>query len=141
MASYLLVGPPANWKIGIDAGKWGLSINHRHPWERMAQGDTLFFYVTRPVSGLVGYGYVIGTQRVSSFFWPDESRKRESLWPLQIEFKIGKSLDSGNWENHRFTPQKPLYVQRSIQKLDELRARDFVSGIDSAFVTSHVINE
>jgi len=84
---WIITGSEENLRIAVAHGLWGVRKAHEGLWERLKKGDVLFFYCTRPVSGIVGYGKVIDTHVDTRPFWPNESLEKESKYSLRIKFK------------------------------------------------------
>lgn len=132
MPSYLVVGPPGNWEIGIEKRIWGLPSSSGHMFSQVAQGDFIFFYITAPVKGIVGYGRVKGTKRDRSPVWPEELSVGNAIWPLRIEFDEIEALNRESWEKLRVKSTRKLFVSRSIQLIDDRRSSEFKDGIQNA---------
>ena len=50
-------------------------------WDQMDEGDLVFFYVTKPVSGVVGYGIIEETIVEDYALWPNEIRQNRVSYP------------------------------------------------------------
>jgi predicted RNA-binding protein with PUA-like domain len=85
---YLAVGDRENWKSAFVKGNiWGLSEGRKGIYRKLRVGDYVFFYVEKPVKGVVGLGRVVRKFRDSTpFFFRDW--KAESEWPLRFEFDV-----------------------------------------------------
>ncbi len=104
MNYWLAVGPPENWKIAFEQGSiWGLTGRQGYLWEKLAENDTVLFYVKRPVSGLVGYGTVQTKFRQTKPLWPQEIAEGTIKWPLCFEFKVEYCLAPDKWNIERVT--------------------------------------
>ena len=55
---WILTGSLENWDIGIANSLWGVKKILKPKWDNLEIGDFLFFYVTRPISGIIGIGKV-----------------------------------------------------------------------------------
>lgn len=104
MNYWLAVGPPENWKTAFEQGSiWGLTERQRYLWERLAENDTVLFYATKPVSGLIGYGTVQTKFRQSQPLWPQEITEGIIKWLLRFEFKVEYSLPLDKWNAQKLT--------------------------------------
>ena len=77
MAKYwLVVGSRENWETAFKHGNiWGLKERQRHLWESLNEGDTLLFYVTQPIGGIVGRGVLRTKFKQNRPLWPQELRE------------------------------------------------------------------
>ncbi len=84
MSNYwLVVGSPHNWRTAFEQKNiWGLKQTQRYLWESLNEKDTLFFYVTSPVSGIIGYGTVRTKFPQDQPLWPQEIEENKVIWPL-----------------------------------------------------------
>lgn len=98
---WLLVGTQRNWKFSFENGNlWGLK-NFRETlalWNLLQEGDKVLFYVSKPVSGVVGIATVTTKFRQTSPLWPEEIRRNTVIWPLRFEFDIEYCLNPSMWE-------------------------------------------
>ena len=131
MASYLVVGPPRNWGIGLEHHVWGLPSSGKHMWGRVLQGDTILFYVTAPVRGVVGYGHASSTRIEQSPVWPEEVGSGYAIWPYRIKLEIAEVLTRDRWEDHR-CKTGGLYVNKSIQVLSDRKATELTEAVRNA---------
>jgi len=133
MATYLIVGPPGNLKIGIDGNIWGLPSTAEKSWQQLVAGDTVVFYATAPVKGVVGYAQVDSTMRDTSLLWPQEKQQGRAQWPLRIILRDIRAVPSPQWVFRRISVDRRggLTLQRSFLRLPEDRAMKLVQGIDA----------
>ena len=102
--SWLAVGPEAYWDASLShGGVWGLRETGRHLkyFDLVSVSDAILFYVTRPISGLVGFGRVGGKEKADSPFWPDERASRQIIWPLRIKFEVECVIPRHMWNSER----------------------------------------
>ncbi|HLU99769.1 MAG TPA: hypothetical protein VKZ59_00795 [Acidobacteriota bacterium] len=131
MAYWLAIGPSENWKIGIKNKLWAVGPPQSKSWEKIEPGDTVFFYVTTPVKGLIGYGKVEKTRVKESPFWPQEKEKGHALWPFQITFSEVSCLDQEDWQAKAVHPErKGIVFQRAFQPVDTNRAKQWLSTVE-----------
>lgn len=82
---------------------WGLRESGRHLryFNLVSESDVIVFYVTRPISGVVGFGKVTGKTRADSPLWPDENATGRVIWPLRINFEVGGIIPRHMWNTAR----------------------------------------
>ena len=123
---WLVVGSKEHWQVAFENGNvWGLQATKKRWWERIAEGDSLVFYATRPVGGAIGLGKVITKFKQDKPLWPVEIEKREVLWPLRFEFDVEFCFPPLlQWETSSLDIDAlRAVVQAGFQPLKE-RARD-----------------
>ena len=126
---WLAVGTPQNWHTAFDyGGIWGLKKTQRHFWEDLAENsDIVFFYVTSPVSGVVGYGIVRTKLHQPSPLWPEERAKNEVIWPLRFEFDVLSCLPPATWPDRRASSSAMKDRARSgFQSIDRTTAEELL---------------
>jgi hypothetical protein len=118
---YIFSGSPINWKVALKKNIWGLRDSHREIWLTIKKGDPVFFYVTSPVSGLIGYGLVTQTFEGNEPYWPDEIKEGCVKYPCRVSFKLIKMLDQNLWETKsvKISHLGPIYF-RGINSIMEL---------------------
>jgi hypothetical protein len=81
---------------------WGMPPSRESRWERISEnGDLVFFYAGRPVSGVVGCATVCRKFRDSKPQWSEEKRQRKAVWPLRFEFEFKFRIDPAFWNQQR----------------------------------------
>lgn len=101
---WLAVGPPENWRTAFEHGNtWGLTERQKGLWNKLAEGDVVVFYATKPVSGAVGFGGVQTKFRQDQPLWPQETGEGRVLWPLRFEFSVEHCLPPDEWVAARVT--------------------------------------
>lgn len=126
---WLAVGSPGNWETAFQhANIWGLrdTPRFRALWQRMEKGDQVFFYATRPVAGVIGYGLISTKFKQDRPLWPDEVAANEVIWPLRFEFNVEHCLERKMWESERFVS---LSVRALVQSGFQLLAADVAGEI------------
>lgn len=63
MTVWMATGSLQNSKTSFEKGKWGVNKRLRKTWERVAKDDTILFYISNPVCGIVGAGIVSRQKR------------------------------------------------------------------------------
>ena len=94
---WLLSGNKKNWEIAIDKKLWGLSSKRKSVWQNIKLGDVLLFYVTQPLSKIIGYAKVTKTYEGKELIWLDEINENELKYPFRIEFEPIKILPEKLW--------------------------------------------
>lgn len=128
MSSYwLVVGSPRNWKTAFEHKNiWGLRQTQRHFWERLSETDKLFFYVTSPVSGVIGYGTVRTKFPQDQPLWPQEVKENKVIFPLRFEFDVEHCLPPDRWQASKITSSE-LFPRGGFQALSRDIGRKLVS--------------
>ncbi|MEM3449510.1 MAG: EVE domain-containing protein [Nitrososphaerota archaeon] len=119
---WILSGSPSNWKVALERNIWGLRPQHKPYWLQVKNGDTLFLYATRPVSGVVGIAIVKKTVEEDKPFWPDEIVAERVKYPFRIEFEPVKILNEDEWEDRKISLSSfgPIYFQGINPIVDEV---------------------
>lgn len=94
------MGTPQNWKIAFDLGNtWGLKNKGPQAanWRQVQIGDVLIFYSVSPVKGIIGYGVVQQKLKQDTPLWPEETAKKEVIWPLRLIFEVRACLSPDRW--------------------------------------------
>lgn len=96
---WILPGDSNNWLLGIERKIWGVrdTPSLRRAWESLKPGDFLFFYVTRPIGGVVGMGRVLAKFEGREPLWPAEVQARKVIYPLRFEMEITALLEPEKW--------------------------------------------
>jgi hypothetical protein len=96
--NWLVVGTPEHWQVAFENGNiWGLQQVKLRWWDRLAEGDGLIFYVTRPVGGAIGLGKVSTKFKQDKPLWPREVEAQRVLWPLRFEFDVDFCFRPEDW--------------------------------------------
>jgi hypothetical protein len=125
---WILSGNSPNWRIALKRNIWGVKPKHKPLWTQINIGDTVFFYVTRPVSGLIGSARVTRKMEESKPYWPDEEQLGRAIYPYRIEFKPTKILEEPKWENERVSISHlgPIY----FGGINPIRNRDLLTQLN-----------
>jgi predicted RNA-binding protein len=128
---WLVVGSPHNWKTAFEHKNiWGLKQTQRYLWESINEKDTALFYVTSPVSGIIGYGTVHTKFPQDQPLWPQEIKENRVIWPLRFEFDINRCLPPDKWRTSKIA-SKELFPRGGFQALDHDIAKQLVSKFKS----------
>ena len=140
------------WLLSGAMSNWTHSVREKeHLWatrdipilrkvvQRVGKGDLLVFYVTRPVTGVIGAG-IVETERYTGTtpYWPDEKRARNVLYPHRFKFQILHCLSEKDWKTKalRFDelPFK-MAVYKSLNALTEDQFSSLIEACDRKWVT------
>jgi predicted RNA-binding protein len=94
---WILSGSKENWEKGSAESIWGVKEGLKSSWEKLKPGDILLFYVTSPISGLIGFGRLETKFKQDKPLWPDELMKNEVIYPFRFEFKIDYLIPVRDW--------------------------------------------
>jgi hypothetical protein len=88
-------------------------------WDLLDEEDILLFYVTRPVSGVVGFGALRTKFKDTEHpLWPDEIKRNKVLYPLRFEFNLETLLPGESWSASKLAaPAIRNLVRASFQPL------------------------
>jgi len=99
---WLVVGTPEHWAVAFGNNNvWGLQTSKRGWWERIAEGDGLIFYVTRPVGGAIGLGRVVTKFKQDRPLWPREVQAKKVFWPFRFEFDVDFCFRPDEWRSRK----------------------------------------
>lgn len=97
---WVLSGSPTNWIIALSKNMWGAPAKYKQEWENLLQeGQYLFFYTTRPVSGIIGYGKVKEKIIGKEPLWPDEIEIHKVKYPYRWSFQPIFVLPQEQWHS------------------------------------------
>jgi len=129
MRYWLVVGSPKNWDTAFKHGNiWGLKQTQRHLWESLDENDTVLFYATYPVKGIIGHGFVRTKFKQDQPLWPDEIIQHKVIWPLRFEFDVEFCLSPDKWVSEK-TVSKELWPRAGFQLLSQDMGERLVSAI------------
>jgi predicted RNA-binding protein len=142
MNYWLAVGTPENWQTAFSTnGLWGLKITRQNLWDQLTEKDFLFFYATKPIGGIIGFGVIQTKFKQKTPIWPDELKKHEVIWPLRFEFDITYCLPQIEWSEKKMVV-KELIPRAGFQMINEKSAMNIISsfGKENAFSINTVSN-
>lgn len=114
---WLIVGSEKNWKVAFESNNlWRLKDFRelRSLWNMLREGDGLLFYVSKPVHGIVGLGYIVTKFKQTNPLWPEEIKRNEVIWPLRFEFDVEYCLPPSLWKSHRYTSHDLQMISRMV---------------------------
>ncbi|MBU0635146.1 MAG: EVE domain-containing protein [Candidatus Omnitrophica bacterium] len=104
MRYWTLSGYAENWERALADNIWGVKENKlKILWEKISNGDILFFYVTSPISGLIGFGKVTAKFKQDKPLWPDEMRANKVIYPYRWEFIPVFVLPKSDWQKQKIS--------------------------------------
>lgn len=126
---WMAVGTQENWKEAFEKGNiWGLREKQKRHWSALEEADVVFFYVMRPVAGIIGYGIVKTKFRQTQPLWYEELDKNKVLWPLRFEFNVEHCLPPDEWERDKITSELLRYKTGvGFQQIDSSMAQEIIS--------------
>ncbi|MDI6860350.1 MAG: EVE domain-containing protein, partial [Methanocellales archaeon] len=135
MSSWLVVGRPENWETAFDLGNiWGLRQNQAYLWEALASGDVVFFYVTSPVSKIVGYGKILSKFKQDKPLWPEERTKRRVIWPLRFQFDTILRFRREEWNRLGIIhPDLRYRVRSGFQRIGDDLAEVLIKEVNKLY--------
>jgi predicted RNA-binding protein len=101
MKFWVLSGSLNNWDKGISDNIWGVRVGLKKSWEKLQKGDMLIFYVTNPISGVIGIGSVEDIFEQKNPLWPDEIKENKVIYPYRFEFKVLYIVPKPNWNENK----------------------------------------
>lgn len=116
---WVLCSKPENWKIALKDEIWGLIPKFGGKWRYLEKGDWLFFYVTSPVSGVIGLGKVQAKFKQNKPLWPDEVLQKEVLYPFRFEFQSEYVLPEEEWKAKRIKIHLPTGFYSAMNLFDD----------------------
>ena len=131
---WIIIGPRGSWETAFkQEGIWGVKKLLYPEWKALDRGDTIFFYATKPVKGIIGAGKVETKFIQDKPLWPDEIAEGKVLYPLRFEFNIDYVLEQDRWESDRISQfEVPLSIQEMRRGINLLSERT-VEKIYEAF--------
>jgi len=142
MNYWLVVGAVKNWDTAFEHGNiWGLRKSQRPLWAILAEGDTVIFYATNPVSGVIGHGIVRTRFIQDKPLWPEELLRNEVIWPLRFEFDIESCLPKNEWKINRIISKK-IWPRAGFQLINKDIAEELINAFGKttyAFVQAEVL--
>lgn len=105
----------------------GVTEKLRSQWESLSRGDYVLFYVSKPVSGVIGYGVVKAKFKQYEPLWPKELNEKRVIWPYRFEFDVEYCLPQDKWEKLRVRTDYILAAsRRGLQPISEEEGKKVV---------------
>lgn len=99
--NWLVIGILKNWETALSQPipVWGLKPRYQGDFNLLSVGDLVWFYVTRPVSGVIGIGIVKDKYiDENNLIWEEEFVKKEVVWPLRFRLHVLKLIPKKLWK-------------------------------------------
>jgi len=142
---WLAVGPPEYWQVALEQGGiWGLRASPTHDalWELLSEGDSVLFYATLPVGGIIGYGIVRRKFKQDRPLWPSEVKEGKVIWPNRFEFDVKYLIPQGKWETHKVvSDQLKIIARRGFQIVKEGLANEVIKAFPTEAITKEVVEK
>ncbi len=84
---WILTGSLENWDVAISNSIWGVKKILKPKWDNLKIGDILFFYVTTPISGIMGVGKVTNKVEGKNQLWVEEIKNNKIIYHYRFEFQ------------------------------------------------------
>src|ERR687887_122446 len=100
MNNWLVIGSVQNWETALSQPVpiWGLKPVHKTSFDALQPGDTIWFYATSPVAGVIGLGLVKDKYfDKNNLIWHAEKKERNVIWPYRFRFQVLKVVDAQHW--------------------------------------------
>lgn len=102
--NWLVIGIKENWETALTQTEslWGLKTHYQNDFRALNTGDIVWFYVTNPVSGIIGLGmvkdkYIDNTNLI----WNDEVNGNMVIWPLRFTINVLNVINRERWDEDR----------------------------------------
>lgn len=120
---WLVVGKLKNWlsTFSQPVPIWGLKLSQKKEFEEMDVGDILYFYITSPIRGIIGFGRVKDKYiDEKNLIWEDEIKRKEVIWPLRFRIQVLKVLPKDSWKTNAIKiDDLKIFLRKGFQKLTE----------------------
>lgn len=137
MNNWLVIGSVQNWETALSQPVpiWGLKPAHSAAFDSLQPGDTVWFYATAPVSGVVGLGLVKDKYfDKNNPIWPDELKEKKVIWPYRFRIQVLKVVDSQRWKHEKVDIRDfRLFWQNGFQQLRADHAVELMQRFQTAF--------
>jgi hypothetical protein len=98
--NWLVIGISKNWEKALSqpVPLWGLKQRYKSEFHVLSIGDVAWFYVTSPISGIIGIG-IIKDKYIDNMnlVWEEELRKKGVIWPLRFRIQVLKVVSREKW--------------------------------------------
>src|SRR5215813_5373415 len=120
MNNWLVIGSVQNWETALSQPVpiWGLRPAHKVAFDSLQAGDTVWFYATTPVRGVIGLGLVKDTYvDMNNPIWDDERKQKKVIWPHRFRIQVLKVVESQHWNQRIDITDFRLFWQNGFQQL------------------------
>ena len=95
---WVLSGTVENWETALEGNIWGVREGSlKKLWEKISNGDILFFYCLSPVSGIIGFGKCQAKFKQDKPLWPYEIKENRVIYPYRWQFETIYVLPKSEW--------------------------------------------
>jgi hypothetical protein len=101
MQLWISTGTVENWEKAIAENIWGVVEGLKSQWEKLEKNDLLLFYVSAPVSGIIGVGRIESKFKQDKPLWNKEVKENKVIWPYRYDFKVEYVLPRTEWEQKK----------------------------------------
>jgi len=115
---FIYVGDESAWRISLTENLWGYPNKFQNSWSKLNIGDLFAFYVTAPISKIIGFGRVSDKFIDEKLFWPDEKLFKRCLWKYKVGFERINVIE--NWGNGISIPSTILLKGGRIPISEEI---------------------
>jgi len=137
MNNWLVIGSAQNWETALSQPVpiWGLKPAHKAAFSSVQPGDTVWFYATAPVSGVIGLGLVKDKYfDKNNLIWEEERKEKKVIWPYRFRIQVLKVVDRQHWKNERIDIRDfNLFWQNGFQQLRADHTVELMRRFQSAF--------
>src|SRR5437773_5526307 len=137
MNNWLVIGSAQNWETALSQPVpiWGLKPAHKAAFSSVQPGDTVWFYATAPVSGVIGLGLVKDKYfDKNNLIWEEERKEKKVIWPYRFRIQVLKVVDRQHWKNERIDIRDfNLFWQNGFQQLKADHTVELMARFQSAF--------
>ncbi len=129
---WLLVGSLEHWEKALEERVWGVNEKRKYMWDKISAGDILFFYVTRPVKGVIGVGRVLEKFEGKEPLWPREVEEGRVIWKYRVRFETVYSLPLAQWEKRKIPlAGLKVFFSSGLNPLDDYAVRRLLEKMES----------
>jgi len=137
MNTWLVIGSAQNWETALaqPVPIWGLRPAHKSAFDAMQPGDTVWFYATSPVAGVIGLGLVKDKYiDKSNLVWDEERREKKVIWPYRFRIQALKVIDTDHWKTDKVDIRDfRLFWQNGFQQLNAEHGAELLRRFQKAF--------
>lgn len=102
--NWLVIGVRKNWETALSqpVPLWGLKQRYQVEFQALGIGDIIWFYVTYPITGVIGLGMVKDKYIDNmNLIWDEELETKKVIWPLRFRIQVLKVINNARWTTDR----------------------------------------
>ena len=100
--NWLVIGISKNWETALSQPVpiWGLKPRYQGEFQTLRIGDVVWFYITSPISGIIGLG-ILKDKYIDNMnlIWDEELSKKAVVWPLRFRIHVLKVISGELWKS------------------------------------------